>query len=212
MIQIQSFVMNPFSENTYLLYDETKECIVIDPGMQNEQEEKIFSDFIREKGLKVVQLLNTHCHIDHVFGNQYVKEKHKVKLKMHELDMPTLASCKMIAEMYQILPFHVSEGDIFISEKDKIHFGNSELEIRFVPGHAPGHLAFVSHTQEFIIGGDVLFKMSVGRTDFPGCNHDDLIRSIRTQFFTLGDQYKVYSGHGETTTIGYEKKYNPFLK
>ncbi len=212
MIQIQSFTFNLFSENTYLLFDETKECIIIDPGMQSPQEENTVKKFIEEKGLRLVQLLNTHCHIDHVFGNQFIKNTYNLKLQIHKLDVPTLSACKMAAQMYNIHPFAVSEADIFLTEQDTVKFGNSELEILFVPGHAPGHLAFVNKAQEFVIGGDVLFRESIGRTDFPGCNHQDLINSIRTKLFTLGDNYTVYSGHGVTTTIGYEKKYNPFLQ
>ena len=211
MIQVQTFTFNPFSENTYILYDESKEAVIIDPGNNTTQENQAITDFISENDLKLVSLLNTHAHIDHVFGNQFIKDTYDVKLKLHEKDIPTLKANVQVAQMYGIQPFVESEPDEFMEEGDKINFGNSELDILFVPGHAPGHVAFVSQEQKFIIGGDVLFLQSIGRTDFPGCNHQDLLDSIRHKFFPLGDDFVVHSGHGPTTTIGHEKQYNPFL-
>jgi glyoxylase-like metal-dependent hydrolase (beta-lactamase superfamily II) len=211
MITIHSLVFNPFSENTYILYDETREALIIDQGCNTAGERQTLTDFIAKESLKPVRLLNTHCHIDHVFGNQFVKDQYNIQLYIHRLDVPTLESCPFIAQAYGLKPFYPSQADGFIEEGDKITFGNSELAILFVPGHAPGHIAFISHTQRFMVSGDVLFRESVGRTDFPGCNHQDLLNSIQQKLFPLGDDFTVYSGHGVPTTIGHERKYNPFV-
>lgn len=212
MIQIKNFVFNPFYENTYVLYDETRQAVVIDPGCNTNAEKEILKNFIQNADLQVVKLLNTHCHIDHVFGNQFVKDTYSVKLYIHRLDVPTLKSCKFASEMYGIKPFIESEPDVFVEEGETIEFGNSILDILFVPGHAPGHIAFVAKDQKFVVSGDCLFRESIGRTDFPGCSHQDLIDSITKKLFALGDDFTVYSGHGPTTTIAHEKKYNPFLQ
>ncbi len=211
MIKIKSFVFSPFAENTYVLYDQTKEAVIIDPGCNTTEERETLKRFIETEGLKITKLLNTHCHIDHVLGNQFVKRTFEVKLYMHKLDLSNLESSKLISDVYGIKPYEPSEPDVFIDEGDTITFGESSLDILFVPGHAPGHVAFVCHPQKFTVSGDVLFKQSIGRTDFPGCSHQDLIESIKQKMFKLGDDYVVYCGHGPETTIGYEKKYNPFL-
>ncbi len=211
MIEIKSFVFNPFAENTYILYDHTKEAVIIDPGCNTSEERETLKRFVETQGIKPVKLLNTHCHIDHVLGNQFVKDTFGIKLYMHTLDIPTLKACKPISDMYGVKPFDESEPDEFIEEGDTITFGESSLEVIFVPGHAPGHVAFVHQVEKFVVSGDVLFRQSIGRTDFPGCNHQDLIDSIKQKMFALADDFTVYCGHGPTTTIGYEKKYNPFL-
>ncbi|MCU0444417.1 MAG: MBL fold metallo-hydrolase [Microscillaceae bacterium] len=211
MIQIQSFVFSPFYENTYLLFDDTHEAVVIDPGCYELPECNELKNFIQQNELKVVKLLNTHCHIDHVFGNQFIKNTYGVKLYMHAQDVPTLKGNKFASEMFGMKGFVESEPDVFVEEGETITFGDSSLEILFVPGHAPGHIAFVSKPQKFVFSGDCLFRESIGRTDFPNCNHQDLIDSITQKLFPLGDDFTVYSGHGPTTTIGHEKKFNPFL-
>ncbi len=211
MIQIQSFVFSPFAENTYVLYDDTQEAVIIDPGCNSPQEHQTLTDFIEENQLKVVKLLNTHCHLDHVFGNQFVKDTYGVDLYIHEKDLPILQSAKMAAQMYGVKPFVASEADHFLEEGDQVSFGDSELEVIFVPGHAPGHIAFVSQAQKFAISGDVLFQMGIGRYDLPGCNYDDLMKSIREKLLQLGDDFEIYPGHGPSTQIGFEKANNPFL-
>jgi hydroxyacylglutathione hydrolase len=211
MIHIQSFVFSPFYENTYILSDETKEAVIIDPGCYELAERETLKKYISENKLQVVKLLNTHCHIDHVFGNQFVKDTYQVKLYMHQKDIPTLKGNKFAADMFGMKGFIDSDADIFVEEGETISFGNSNLDILFVPGHAPGHIAFVHQAQKFVFSGDCLFRESIGRTDFPGCNHQDLIDSITQKLFPLGDDFTVYSGHGPATTIGHERKFNPFL-
>lgn len=211
MITLQHFTFSPFAENTYVLYDETKEAVIIDPGCHTAQEQTQLQTFIERKQLQVVKLLNTHCHLDHVFGNQFIKETFGVKLYMHQKDLPTLKAAKIAAEMYGIRPFVESEADEFLEEGEQVSFGNSQMDILFVPGHAPGHIAFVVPEQKFVLSGDVLFRQSIGRTDFPGCSYEQLMDSIRSKILPLGDDFTVYSGHGPETTIGFEKQHNPFL-
>lgn len=211
MIQIQSFVFSPFQENTYVLFDETHEAVIIDPGCLMQAEKETLAQFITQNRLIVKALLQTHAHLDHVFGSAFVKRKYGVKMWMHKNELPILASVENRCQLWGIRGYEPVEADEFIDEGDIISFGNSQLEILFVPGHAPGHLAFVNHAQRFVIGGDVLFKGSIGRTDFPLCDHDALINSIQTKFMTLEDDYRVYAGHMDSTTIGHERRTNPFL-
>ncbi|MEL7001400.1 MAG: MBL fold metallo-hydrolase [Bacteroidota bacterium] len=210
MIQVKSFVFNPFMENTYVLYDETKEAIIIDPGCYENHEKNELTSFIKANSLKVVRLLNTHCHIDHVFGNQFVKDSYDVKLAIHKEDLATLKAVKAYAPSYGFSNYTEAEADDFLEEGDTILFGKSKLDIVFVPGHAPGHVAFFNKDEKICIGGDVLFNGSIGRTDLPGGDFDTLIKSIHEKMFPLGDDMVVYCGHGPETTIGHEKKSNPF--
>ncbi len=211
MIQIQSFTFNAFGENTYVLYDDTGACVIIDPGCYDTYEKQELTDFIKQNNLQVKYLLNTHCHIDHVLGNAFVKRTYGVDLYIHHEDEPVLRAVQTYAAAYGFAGYESTEADHFLKEGDTIKLGNSVLEVLFVPGHAPGHIAFYNREQKFCIGGDVLFLMSIGRTDLPGGDFDTLIRSIKTKLFPLGDDVTVYPGHGSSTTIGNEKKYNPFL-
>ena len=210
MIQIQSFVFNAFQENTYVVFDETNEALVIDPGCYEKDEQEELLEFIESKSLKVVKLLNTHCHIDHVLGNNYIKEKYKVKLYIHQDDEETLKSVEVYAPAYGFAQYTAAQIDAFFDEGDTIEFGNSKFDIVFVPGHAPGHVAFINEEQNICIGGDVLFDGSIGRTDLPGGNFEQLIQSIHQKLFILSNAMVVYPGHGSTTTIGKEKTTNPF--
>ena len=210
MLQVQSFVFNPFQENTFLLFDETKECIVIDPGCADEAERTQLKAFIDHHKLKVKLLLNTHCHIDHVLGNRFVKETYKVNLLIHQIEEPALRAVEIYAPNYGFHLYQHQAPDGFLEEGDVITFGNQSLRVLFVPGHSPGHVAFYDEKNRLLIGGDVLFYNSIGRTDLPGGDHELLINSIHTKLFALPDQVKVYPGHGPETTIGFEKKTNPF--
>ena len=210
MIKIQHFVFGPFAENTYILSDETGECIIIDPGCYEREEKETISTFLNQNNLKVVKLLNTHCHIDHVLGNDFIKEAYGVTLATHEKEAPLLKAVKSYAPNYGFVNYREAEIDEFIDENDMIKFGQSELEILFVPGHSPGHIAFYNREQKLCIGGDVLFQGSIGRTDLPGGDFNTLIQSIHQKFFALNDDVTVFCGHGPATTIGDEKKSNPF--
>jgi hydroxyacylglutathione hydrolase len=210
MIQVKSFTFNPFLENSYLLFDETNECVIIDPGCYEKHEQDQLMAFIQEKKLKIVRLLNTHCHIDHVLGNHFIKKQFKLDLEVHQLDEATLKAVKVYAPSYGFQNYQDTTVDKYLSEGDIIKFGNSQLEIMFVPGHAPGHVAFHNKDEKICVGGDVLFQESIGRTDLPGGHHETLIASIQNKMFKLDDKTTVYCGHGPSTTIGHEKKYNPF--
>jgi hydroxyacylglutathione hydrolase len=211
MIKVHHFCFNPFQENTYILSDETRECLIIDPGCYDSGEQQMLVNYITAQGLVPVRLLNTHCHVDHVFGNRFIADKYGLKLEIHPLEKPVLKTFLQVAHLYNLQAEASPEPGSFLKEGEFIHFGKSELEIRFTPGHSPGSICFVSKDQQFVIGGDVLFQGSIGRTDLPGGDHATLLDSIRTQLFVLADAYTVYPGHGDPTTIGFEKQYNPFL-
>ena len=213
MIEIQSFTFNGFQENTYVLFDQTKECIIIDPGCYEKSEQQTLVDFIENNQLKPVKLINTHCHIDHVLGNKFVAEKWNLPLYMHEKDLPTLKSVSDYCKVYGFHNYDPSpEPSAFLNHEDELTFGQSSLDIFFTPGHAPGHIVLHSPSQKFVIGGDVLFYTSIGRTDLPGGDHDTLINSIKENLLVMDDDTVIYCGHGQPTKIGFEKINNPFLK
>jgi len=210
MMTIQTFVFNPFQENTIVAFDETKEAVVIDPGCYEPEERKELDDFISTQKLTVKYLLNTHCHIDHVLGNDYVKEKYKVKLLIHAYDEPLLRAVKNYAPNYGFAGYREALPDQFLKEGDTVQFGNTTLHVLFLPGHSPGHIGFYNREQKVILSGDVLFEGSIGRTDLPGGDFNTLLDSIHRKLFTLPDDVVVYPGHGGTTTLGEEKISNPF--
>ena len=211
MMNLKAFTNNPYQENTYLVFDETKDCAIIDPGMYTAEEQNSVVNFIREQGLKPVMLLNTHCHIDHVLGNKFIFDQYGLKPQFHQGELSLLHAIPSYAPM-QGINYELSPEPIhFLPEFGTIKLGNSTLDIIFAPGHSPAHLCFYNKLEGFIIGGDVLFKGSIGRTDLPGGSFEILINSIKNQLFVLPDEVKVYPGHGTFTTIGFEKLYNPFL-
>jgi len=209
MLKIQSFSFNPFQENTYVVGSGT-EAIIIDPGNSDRHESDELDAYIAEEKLKVKYLLNTHCHIDHVLGNYHVKEKYKVPFLIHENDLPVLRAVKTYASNYGFPLYTECLPDSFLKEGDEIILGDTKAKVLFVPGHAPGHIAFYFKEEKKLFSGDVLFRSSIGRTDLPGGDFDTLIDSIHQKLFTLPDDVTVYSGHGPTTTIGVEKVTNPF--
>jgi hydroxyacylglutathione hydrolase len=212
MLKVKSFTFNPFGENTYLVYSENGECIIFDPGMYQSSEQEELSKFIDENQLKPSQLINTHCHIDHIFGNTYCAEKYNLKLKAHQLEKSILSMGEQSALLYG-LKYHKSvDVQTTISESETLQIGQHQLESRFTPGHSPGSLSFYNQEHSFVIVGDALFKRSIGRTDLPGGNHETLINSIKSELLSLPDHTIVYSGHGEPTTIGEEREMNPFLQ
>lgn len=212
MLHIQSFTFNPVAENTYILYNEKSSAAVVDPGCYFQEEKEVLQTFLKEKGLTLKYLLNTHCHLDHVFGNRFVHETWGLELYCHEKEQPVLAYAPTSGLMWN-LPFDNYAGPLhFLAPGDKITLDEDELNILFTPGHSPGSISFYAPKEGFVISGDVLFQESIGRTDLPGGHHETLLQSIRTQLFTLPDETVVYSGHGEPTTIGHEKKYNPYLR
>jgi hydroxyacylglutathione hydrolase len=210
-MKIEVFTVNPFQQNTSVLIDETGQCAIVDPGFMEKHEEVDLVDFIESNELQPVLLLNTHCHIDHILGNKFVADKYSLDLWIHKDDLPLLTAAKSYAHLYGLNYNHSPEPRHFMKEGEIIKFGNTELKVLHVPGHAPGHVVFVDEAGLQIIGGDVLFRGSIGRTDLPGGNHDLLLKSIREKIFTLNPDYTIYPGHGPTTTVGYEVKNNPFF-
>jgi len=212
MIHVASFAFNPFQENTYVLYDETKECIIIDPGCYTSNEQKRLEAFIAKEELKPVRLINTHCHLDHICGNAFVSQKYGLDLEAHEGEQVVLDASVDHGKMYGFV-FEPSPNIMHtIQEGDEIKFGNSTLKTLFTPGHSPASISVYSEQDNFVIAGDVLFFMSIGRTDLPGGNHNLLLQSIREKLFTLPDETIVYNGHGQKTQIAFEKLNNPFFK
>ncbi len=212
MLTVASFTFNPFQENTYILSNEEKECWIIDPGMYNRDEEYILFDYIEQNGLTPRKIFNTHTHIDHIMGIEAVKNKFNIPLGIHADDQPVLANAKGSAMLFG-LPLNATPvADFFINHGDVLHLGKDQLNIRFTPGHSPGSIVFYHAAGNWVIGGDVLFEGSIGRTDLPGGNHNQLLQSIKEQMYCLPDNTIIYPGHGRPTTVGTEKQSNPFVQ
>ena len=210
MIRIETFTFNPFLENTFVVFDDSGDALIIDPGCYEKYEEDQLQDFVRKNNLRVSHLVNTHSHIDHCLGNYWVKETFKVPLLLHEAEELILRSVDTYAPSYGFEKYRGTLPDDYLREGQKFKFGVTEFDVLFVPGHSPGHIALVNKEENICLSGDVLFKNSIGRTDLPGGNYDTLLQSIREKLFDLPDSVVVYSGHGEKTTIGEEKITNPF--
>jgi hydroxyacylglutathione hydrolase len=212
MLHVQRFTFNQLAEHTYIIYDETKDCIIVDPGCSTVEEEQKLSNFITEQGLRVTHLINTHCHVDHIVGNAYVKRTYAVPLAIHPEEVFMLQWSPRYAPQYGIAYCEPVVADLFLQAGDKVQVGNSQLQVLHVPGHSPGHIALYSAAEQFCLVGDVLFKNYIGRTDLPGGDYEVLMHSIHEQLFLLNDQVTLYPGHGTKTTIGIEKANNPFCK
>ncbi|MCF6240618.1 MAG: MBL fold metallo-hydrolase [Bacteroidales bacterium] len=208
---IKTFIFNPFQENTYLLYDETGEAVIIDPGCYSKSEEEQLSNFISSNNLKLKHLLNTHSHIDHILGNRFISKTYNLPVQSHREDEFLIARAQEQAVLFGMQIDAPPAVGKYIDESNTIKFGKSVLKITHAPGHSPGSLVFYNEDERFMIVGDVLFNQSIGRTDLPGGNLDTLLKSIFTKLFPLGDDMKVYPGHGTTTTIGQERISNPFF-
>lgn len=211
MLQVKAFTFSPVQENTYVLYNEQGKAIIIDPGCYFSAEQETLKNFIKDTKLQPVQLLNTHCHLDHVFGNKWVHDEFGLELHLHSLEQTLLERAPFSGERWG-LPFENYTGPLhFLAEGDTVRLDNDALQVILAPGHSPGSICFYCKEQGFVIGGDVLFHESIGRTDLPGGDHATLLQSIREKLFVLPENVLVYSGHGPTTTIGHEKQNNPFL-
>ncbi|GAC1438344.1 MAG: MBL fold metallo-hydrolase [Sediminibacterium sp.] len=211
MIHVKVFTFNPVQENTYVLHTEQGKAIIIDPGCYFTAEEETLNNFIKDTKLTPVQLLNTHCHLDHVFGNKWVYDHFGLELFLHTREEPVLERAAASGERWG-LPFLKYSGPRpFLAGGDEETQGNDRLRHVEAPGHSPGSICFYCEAQHFLIGGDVLFRESIGRTDLPGGDHQTLLNSIQQQLFSLPDDVTVYPGHGPATTISHEKKHNPFL-
>lgn len=212
MFHVQQFVFSPIQENTYLLYDNHKNCIIIDPGCYFEEERLALSQFIQSNHLTPKMLLNTHCHLDHIFGNKFVFDKYGLEPHFHPSERVVFDAAPASGLKYN-LPFDAYQGAVnYIQEGQNILLGEGQLKVLFTPGHSPGSVSFYCEKEHFAFVGDALFYRSIGRTDLPGGNYETLIHSIKDQLLVLPGSTLVYSGHGQTTTIEDEKKWNSFLQ
>jgi hydroxyacylglutathione hydrolase len=211
MIHIKAFTFSPISENTYVLYNNEGKAIIIDPGCYFPNEQETLKNFLTDNSLTPVYLLNTHCHLDHVFGNKWVHETYGLEPHLHPNEEAMLALAPVSGERWG-LPFQNYTGPLhFLNDGDTVLLGDTEIQVILAPGHSPGSICFYIPSQGDLMGGDVLFRGSIGRTDLPGGDSDTLLHSIREKLWVLPDETVVYSGHGIKTTIGYEKRNNPFL-
>ncbi len=211
MIKIKKFVVNPLQENSYILSDETGECIFIDPGFFYEEEQDELRSYVSENELKPVRIANTHCHFDHIMGVEFLRNEYNIPLLAHPADAFGIEQAIDQGQMFGFDMKPVRPIDTFFREGEKVTFGKSELAILHVPGHSPGHVVFYNKKNNFLIVGDVLFYGSIGRTDLPGGNYRQLITGIKDKLFSLPDETKVYCGHGPETTLVIERTGNPFL-
>ncbi len=217
MLTLHRFVFNPFEENTYILIDsETSEAAIVDPGMCDSQEHDAISRFITQKGIRLTQIINTHMHLDHCFGIDYVRDKYNVKLYASPNDATLAKTVSEQARRFGMSHlFQNSDGigiDVELNDGDVITIGHEKLTVISVPGHSEGGIALYCKSQKFIITGDSLFRGSIGRTDLPGGDHSKLIESIKTKLLALPDDTAVLPGHGPQSTIGLEKLTNPYLR
>lgn len=211
MPEIKKLTFNPFQVNTFLLWDNTKECAIIDPGCYDEDEKSELRKFIEKNGLKPVVLINTHSHIDHIVGNEFVKQTWGLRVMAHTDGKRFAENAHQNAFIYGLSGVNFLTPEEHVGEGDTVRFGESELEVTETPGHADGSICLISHEENFVIVGDVLFYQGIGRTDLPTGNYDLLLKNIKEKLFTLPNNYTVYPGHGPETTIGFEKNSNPFL-
>ena len=212
-MKIKCFVTNPIQENTYLLIDEaSKKCVVVDAGILYDYEEEEFSNYLETNGLELVAALNTHLHLDHCFGNDFLYKKYGIKAKADKKEEMNLNMLKSYAQVFGI-PYNgdVQGLDSYLNDGDEITFGKTSLKVISVPGHSAGGVGFYNEKDGVLIIGDSLFKGSIGRTDLPGGDYATLISSLTKKIMTLPENTIVYPGHGPSTTIAFEKQYNPYL-
>ncbi len=211
-LYVKVFTFNEFQENTYIVFDETEEAVIIDPGCSTNYEFEELFNFINKHRLNPVRLLNTHCHIDHIIGNWKINEVFGLSPEIHKNEEEILKMGKSSALIWGI--YHFKESPLpshYLEDEEEIGFGNSYLKVVYAPGHSPGHVFFYSPENNFIISGDIIFHMSIGRTDLPGGNYRTLLKSIKEKIMTLPPDVVIYPGHGEITTVGQEALNNPFV-
>lgn len=211
MLTIHTLTFNPFEENTYIASDETGECVIIDPGCYTPEEKRELESFITSHHLQPKALLLTHAHLDHILGVGFVYDRWGLQPQLHQNDLQLLQAAPVYGEMWGFRPEPSPEPLKLLDEGDRILFGESRFDVLFTPGHCTGHIAFLNSDQRILISGDVLFKRSIGRTDLPGGDTQTLFNTIKEKLFVLKDDTRVFSGHGPVTTIGEERKFNPFF-
>ena len=211
-MQVKTFVFNPIQENTYIVWDDTKECIVIDAGNLSAREDKMLAEFIEEQGLKPVLAVNTHCHFDHILGVEFLRETYGVKFAASSADLPLLKNGRASGAMFGMELGALPEAiDIDLASLDEIKFGNTTLKVIATPGHSKGCVSLYHEESKTLFTGDTLFRESIGRTDLPGGDYPTIIKSILGSILPLGDEVTIYPGHGDKSNIGHESLYNPFV-
>jgi glyoxylase-like metal-dependent hydrolase (beta-lactamase superfamily II) len=211
MLKIEKFVVNPLGENSYVMYDETRECIFIDPGFYYEEEFQEIRDFIAENNLTPVKIVNTHCHFDHIMGVEFIRNEYGIPFEAHADDAFWVERVVDQGRMFGFEINPVNPFDSFLTENEKVKFGNTDLQVFHIPGHSLGHVCLYNSDAGVLVAGDVLFYGSIGRTDLPGGDYQTLISNIKNKLFALPDETVVYCGHGPETKLGFEKRTNPFL-
>lgn len=211
MIKVEKFEVNPLRENSFVLSDESGECVFVDPGFFYREELREIKEYVADNNLKPVKIINTHCHFDHIMGVEFIRNEFKIPLYAHVEDAFWIEKATAQGQMFGFDMKPVAPIDYFLNENEPLTFGDSVLKVIHIPGHSPGHVVFYNQENEFLIAGDVLFYGSIGRTDLPGGNHETLISSIKNKLFLLPGETKVFCGHGPETTLGFEKSTNPFL-
>ncbi len=211
-MNVVKFVFNPIQENTYIVWDDTKECIVIDAGNLSAREDKMLAEFIEEQGLKPVLAVNTHCHFDHILGVEFLRETYGVKFAASSADLPLLKNGRASGAMFGMELGALPESiDIDLAEVGEVRFGNTVLRVIPTPGHTPGCVSLLHEESKTLFTGDTLFRESIGRTDLPGGDYPTIIKSILGAILPLGDEVTIYPGHGDKSNIGHESLYNPFV-
>ena len=211
-MKIARLIFNPLQENTYVVWDESLEAVVIDAGNMSERENAMLEQFLSERGLTPVYALNTHGHFDHLMGVEFLRQRYGAKFAVSSKDKFLVENAAQSAELFGIRAGDMPEKiDVDLEGMHSISFGQSELQIISTPGHTPGHVAFYEPNTKILFTGDTLFRESIGRTDLPGGDYSWIMKSILEKIMPLGDEVKVYPGHGETTDIGHESMYNPFV-
>jgi len=210
---VETFTFNSFQENTFIIYDKTKECLIIDPGCYTTTEKNTLVSFIDKFQLKPKRLINTHCHIDHILGNEFIINKFGLELEIHEKELIIFQNSIEIAQMYGFSEYiHPDKEPTLLQEGENINFGISSLNILFTPGHSPGHISLFNKNENILLSGDVIFQGSIGRTDLPHGDHNQLINSISREILPLSNTVQIFPGHGPSTNLGFERKNNPFLQ
>jgi hydroxyacylglutathione hydrolase len=212
MIKLQNFVFNELGVNGFILYGNTQECVLIDPGFNSPKEQIQYTDFIAQNNLRPACIINTHGHFDHVFGNKMLKSLYQCPILMHHDDLNLIENIDKYAGIFGFVVDKAPTPDRYVYDNEILTFGEISLKVIHVPGHSPGSICLYSEMDHLLICGDVLFNGSIGRTDLPAGNHGLLIRGIKEKLMTLPRETDVWPGHGPKTTIGREYDTNPFLK
>lgn len=214
MLQVKQFTFSNFGVNTYLLVDSaTKEAAVVDPSMQTDRERMEFDHFIESHGIKLTQIINTHLHLDHCFGVNYVKEHYGVKMSASAADAPLGRQFPQQCEMFRMPRLGGPvEIDVPLKDGDIIEIGESRILVIATPGHSPGGICLYDQADRLLFTGDTLFKGSIGRTDLPGGDYMQLINSIRSKILSLPDNITVFPGHEKLTNLANERRFNPYLR